>query len=411
MKPKISAISYLKSHRQTAALLLALLIALGIAAVRWILPPLQERSLQGMSLEQLQQLSSSQPRNGRAFYYLGVRRQGLNQVTEARDAFKQAALDNPDDEQAWLAWVDADAKLGSDKEEFTTLRKFADAHPDSANVHKALARFYTRHWAFDEAYGEASMAARLAPQDVDAWLLAGGRAMDVGQVPKAEAAFRQAVKLAPNDWHNLLSLAVVLQTEKHYDDALTYYQKAYALAPNEPGTVLAMGGILLTHGSTAADQQRALQLLQQAVSMNPDSPPGLRLLGQAYLQAGQYQKARDTLQHAVELSPEDATLHFHLQQAYLRLGDNAAAAREAKKHTELVTFLVAKQRLQDQLHVSPNDLDTGLKYARICAAHGDLLDAVLEYRRLLLAHPEATAVRSEFAELEKKLPQASPRSQ
>jgi len=256
---------------------------------------------------------------------------------------------------------------------------------------------------FDMAYDEAVVAAKLDPRDVDSWLLLGGRAMDMGLIPEAEAAFRRAVALKPNDWRNLLSLGFVLQTEKRNDEALVYYRKAYALAPKEPGAMLALGGMLLESESIPADQQEALQLLQRADSLNP-SPFGSRLLGEAYLQAGEYPQAKQALERAAEALPEDPTVHFQLQQAYLRLGDTAAAAREAKLHKELVAYKLAKESLGDQMHVAPDDLALGLKYARLCAAHQDYLDAMLEYRRLLSAHPQAKEVQSEVAALQKRLP-------
>jgi tetratricopeptide (TPR) repeat protein len=358
-----------------------------------------------MSLDQIRQLSASQPSNERARYYLGVRLRDAGQLAQARDAFQQAAQANPDDEQAWLSWASAAQSLGSDREAFAALSRFEATHPNSANAHKALSRFYASHWVFDTAYDEAATAAKLAPRDVDAWVLLGGRAMDMSLEPKAEEAFRQAVKLNPNDWQNLLSLAFVLQTEKRYDDALVYYRQANELAPNEPGTMLALGGMLLKTAQTPEGQQEALSLLKRAVSMNPSSPPGCRMLGQAYLQAGNYQEARQYLTRAEGLSPGDPTVHFDLQQVYSRLGDTASAAKEAKEHSEIVSFLLARERLHDQAHLTPNDLAVGLKYARLCAAHGDYLDAVLEYRQLMAIHPDAKEVRSEFAVVEKKLPQ------
>ena len=66
--------------------------------------------------------------------------------------------------------------------------------------------------------------------------------------------------------------------------------------------------------------EKAFELIQDAVSLNPNSGFIVDSLGWAYYKLGQYDLAVLYLERAVELTPDDPELNDHLGDAYWRVG-------------------------------------------------------------------------------------------
>ena len=79
---------------------------------------------------------------------------------------------------------------------------------------------------------------------------------------------------------------------------------------------------LLDRGSAAA----AAQLLQRAVTAEPDSRSVREALARAQFDAGRYTEAAENFRVIVEASPSDDYAHFGLGLALARTGNHAAAA-------------------------------------------------------------------------------------
>ncbi|HLY66701.1 MAG TPA: hypothetical protein VKU60_14290, partial [Chloroflexota bacterium] len=88
-----------------------LLLLFALAAYLWTAPQRRERFLRTASLAQLDEAARQEANNPRVFYYQGVRLQQQGQADLARAAYERAARLNADDEQVWLAWADASARL------------------------------------------------------------------------------------------------------------------------------------------------------------------------------------------------------------------------------------------------------------------------------------------------------------
>jgi tetratricopeptide (TPR) repeat protein len=62
----------------------------------------------------------------------------------------------------------------------------------------------------------------------------------------------------------------------------------------------------------------AIQLIQQALALEPENGYFIDSLGWAYYQQGRYQEALRELKRAVSLAKEDPVLYEHLGDAYLK---------------------------------------------------------------------------------------------
>ena len=121
---------------------------------------------------------------------------------------------------------------------------------------------------------------------------------------------------------------VKLYGRKQWDQALEYFLAAYELAPDNP-TVRRN----LCHSYQAIandlvksnDYRTAVQLLQNAISVDPQNAGPLVQLGSYYLRQDLSQEAAFRLEEAVELAPDNADAYDLLCDAYYKMNELAAA--------------------------------------------------------------------------------------
>ena len=187
-----------------------------------------------------------------------------------------------------------------------------------------------------------------------------------GELDKAEAAFKQALELAPDDPVVRYNLAQVYLSQGKLDEALDMLAQGVALDPSSAqlqllyGKVLAVKGRLdeaeaaldeavklapLSAGSWVSlgqvrymqkDYGAAIEALNKAVELDPlGFPEAYYYLGRAHLDGGQVADARLNLTKAVKLAPDDADYHYWLARALMASGDKDAARTELERALEL----------------------------------------------------------------------------
>lgn len=106
--------------------------------------------------------------------------------------------------------------------------------------------------------------------------------------------------------------------------AAASFERVLALDPTHAQTLNYLGYMLADQGTHL---ERALELTQRAVDLEPDNGAFVDSLGWAYYGLRQYQEARTHLERAAELVPGDATVLEHLGDVYVALGELDLAKR------------------------------------------------------------------------------------
>jgi len=387
---------------------MAALIVLGAVAISlWTGPMRAERALKSASFNELRALSRRQPDNPRVFYHLGVRLRELGQLGPATAAFARAAVLDSDSEEAWLAWGTTAAAFNQNEEAFEALTKCVETHPRSERAHLTLALFLHEHFALQRAHDEAVAATRCAPEDGAAWRLAGVTALELRDLPGAEAALATATRLAPKDWRSLLALGQARAARHQPADALDAYRRAAQLAPNEAGVNLALGQTLLVLARTDSEAEAAQSILARAAEQNPGSDDAQLLLGQSLARLRRWSESRAALDRAIRLRPNRSESHFELARVCRQLGDSRAAERETAAHGRIKAYEEERLNLGSQARTG-NDPAVRLRLARLCASHGDYREAILAYRTLLARSPGQPAASVEVDRLQRAHPEALP---
>jgi len=138
----------------------------------------------------------------------------------------------------------------------------------------------------------------------------------------------EAVELSPSDPAPRVLLAVVHQWRREFDKANAAANKALALQPNDAITLSNLGSML----KLAGRYEEALELLQQAVRLDPFHPPNyLELLADAYWGVGNYSRCVEVAERGVALDPNFVGLHGSLAVCYAALDrDEEAKAATAE---------------------------------------------------------------------------------
>ncbi|MDR1862637.1 MAG: tetratricopeptide repeat protein [Treponema sp.] len=104
------------------------------------------------------------------------------------------------------------------------------------------------------------------------------------------------------------TLAFASWTQKHYKQALDYYEKALELDENNTTALNGLGYVLV---DTDTDLLRGLRCCKKAVDMKPRNALYLDSLGWAYFKNGELLEARTWLRRALDAAPQHKDIREH----------------------------------------------------------------------------------------------------
>ena len=143
------------------------------------------------------------------------------------------------------------------------------------------------------------------------------------------------------------NIAIVYDAMENYDLAEKHLQRLIVLKPDEPDAYNYLGYILVEQNR---DLDKATDLIEKAIAINPNDGTYRDSLGWAYFKLGKLDEAVTELERAVELIPDGSEIHEHLGEAYLEKGGEftAKAIQEWEKAIELKpTNISLKQKLNN----------------------------------------------------------------
>lgn len=195
-------------------------------------------------------------------------------------------------------------KLGRDDDAADELEKLSRDYPESPLPDMTLGdmlRIKQRFPAAITAYDRA--AARIRQVGPNDWPLYYNRGIAYersNQWPKAEADFRRALELAPDQPYVLNYLAYSWADRgEHLAEARRMLQRAAEKRPNDGAVVDSLGWVMLRQGQVSA----AVQMLERAVELDSEDATINGHLGDAYWAAGRKIEAQYQWRRALTLNP------------------------------------------------------------------------------------------------------------
>jgi Flp pilus assembly protein TadD len=243
---------------------------------------------------------------------------------------------------------------------------FAEARPaanapvkaeETVTDHVLRAAELSRRGFATEAAAELRTAATLAPNDPRIAAALGRALQEAGNLAGAVDAYRQSLRLDPNDDEARFGLASAFLGRKDAESARKELEGLALRHSNDPrvqrllalareGTGDAKAALdALKQVAEAAPEDRAAQLelgnaralagdasgaaevLEKAAKMTPDDPLVQLQLGTALAQSGKLEDAEAVLRTATSLAPGDARAWRNLASVLEQRGDAEGAAR------------------------------------------------------------------------------------
>ncbi len=252
-----------------------------------------------------------------AALYLAAR-----QLKEAEALFgklHQSAL--PGDYRALMGLSDTYAAQGR-WDQSIALFKAELAKSDRPLLRLALANDYLRAKQFPAAIAEYQRLVQQNPKAGDLYLRLGEAQRLQGDLRAAEASFRKAAELMPNEAAAHLALALILDSLNQSKQAVATYQKILQLQPDHP---IALNNLAYILAETGGDLDQALTLAQRARQKLPNDLNVADTLGWIYIKKNLSDQAIEIFRDLVKKQPQNSTFHYHLGMALYQKGDKAGA--------------------------------------------------------------------------------------
>ena len=265
-------------------------------------------------------------------------------VQHAIEEYKAAINADPDSAQLQDGLADLYFRTGRAHEAEATARANIKMHPDDVDSHKLLGRVYLRQLGdeqnapsstspsgntLDEAISEFEKIVSLSPRSVEDRMILGQLYTVKHQAAKAEEQFTIARSIEPESEEVILNLARVYGENGNLDQAA----KVIESVPEADRT----GRMEYTLGTTYEQLKRtkdAITAYQRAADLQPDDVQTLTALGQAQMNAEQYDAAMKTFRALAVADSEEAGPLVKIAEIQRQQGkyeDALATIREARK--------------------------------------------------------------------------------
>ena len=275
----------------------------------------------------LRSLAAADPKDGRVLYDLGFAEERTGEEADAAKAYAASAAALPGFAEPRIALGLLDARSGrtdaarSELLEVSTLSTAAPAL--RARALRALAHLDETNQP-EAARQELLAALNLSSETPDDVLMGAELADRAGDAVDAEAAYRRALTMLPDDIDATGGLAHVLQQQGKLADADAVVSKGMKAHPNDARLVAQAATLYAAEGKEA----EAIPLLEQLRASDPKiatDPDTTRLLAQLYYVHGDNAAAEKLDAVLLAKTPNDPVLLDALGSAQVKQGHDAEA--------------------------------------------------------------------------------------
>ncbi|MGH9460774.1 MAG: tetratricopeptide repeat protein, partial [Vicinamibacteria bacterium] len=204
--------------------------------------------------------------------------------------------------------------------------------PDSGALYFVLGKTHQARREVAPAEAAFLKAVELEPRLVAAYTELGTLYASRGNFDQALAKLSEALDSNPNNPVVMMLSGMVQQQKGDVPGAIATYEKVLAIHPQ---TAVAANNLAYLYSEHGGDQEKALELAQQAKELAPEDPSISDTLGWILYKRGLYQRALGYLQESAEKIPNNAEIQYHLGMTLYQLQDRSGAQRALTRALEL----------------------------------------------------------------------------
>jgi tetratricopeptide (TPR) repeat protein len=334
-------------------------------------PWYKERVYAPMPLNQLVSLKERYPNDPTLLYFLGKRLNEQNRLLEAIPILERAASLDSGSPRVREEWAHAQVGSGRLNDAYKQLKEFVQSHPESAQGHLLLGKFYLSAQRDERARKELEAAARLEPTSGEIWYFLA-RARFVADPNAARDAIQKSVALAPDNADAYLTQAAILTRRGTAFEVRGAYQKALALAPKRADINQLYAQWLLTHLSEKDDLDMAERCARIAAQSEPNDGEAQLTLGRALSRNGKFSEAVTPLEKAFQFLPNDPFVARELSQVFEKIQQLALAEKAQREYVSRLAYKTEVDRLLGDITLHPKDFSLHRQLAALYGKHGEV---------------------------------------
>jgi tetratricopeptide (TPR) repeat protein len=241
-------------------------------------------------------------------------------------------------------------KLGLYVEAYRVLAEEIQKEPNDLTLYLNLVAVCAEGGDLAKAVDVAAQATRMFPKSADSFIVHGAANSLLGFLDKAYEDFTTAVRLAPERADARFFLALTDYNQGNISDALTILKAAVQGGVADSDLHYLMAECLVKLDTN--DSNAALNELNRAIDLNPNSVSARTLRGKLLLRTGRPKEAVSDLELAIHRDPDSRAALYNLAGAYRAVGrTNEAEAlfRQLRSKTADTEKEFSDKRLNEAL--------------------------------------------------------------
>lgn len=206
------------------------------------------------------------------------------------------------------------------------VEQYVKRQPHNYELRLRAASFYMRQGLYAAAIPHLRAATQLRPKEVFAWIGLGDAQALAGRLKDARVSYERARALAPQEPLVYRGLGELFLHEKQFEKAKQTFLKGLQPHPDSLDLLLSLGNLLVVMN----DAPLAVKYLKRAVELAPNDAEAHYLLGEAHERNRHLNAALKENLIAIQLNPSYAEAYGRVGLYYIEL----TRYKEARKYLE-----------------------------------------------------------------------------
>ena len=216
-------------------------------------------------------------------------------------------------------------RLGRAREALAAFHRIVGLDPENMMAHYNLGYTHLLAGRLPEAEEALARAAELAPDNFETLFHLGRIALELGHLDKALPALKKAGAVGENRPAVFRLLGEALLLAHDHQGAMAAFKKAVKAAPDDAYALSALGTLFV---DLSGDLPVARSLFQRSVELEPNSSLYRQRLGRLLFTLGDFTGAEHHLKMAMEYGSQAPEVHFQLG----RVAEETGRPDEAQNH-------------------------------------------------------------------------------
>jgi predicted Zn-dependent protease len=278
---------------------------------------------------------------------------------------------DPADAQAYYHLGEAQLSAGNAKSGIEHLQRARELAPNDVNAGLALARAYQETQNFEAAI---KLLHEIGPQNSAEWHATFGYSSFKSSHPElAIAELQKAMDLDPQKQDYVLELSEVFLTHYNAPASITLLDAAKRAFPNSARIWFALGVSKLLNDNLA----EAETALRKSLELDPKLDLAYVVLGQGYMEAGQWNDLLKSAQALVNLNPRNHAGYYYKAVVLLK-----APPGDQVQRSEIESLLRRSAAL------APDEPAPRYELAKLLLERGDKQGGLAELQAIVQANPD-----------------------